>query len=608
MTGPNGRLRDDAREDPEALPGESLECEPEEQPRTAEQLVRMALERYRFGRTDKDEPFAVLRDGPNVAVMLKGSADALRAKLAREYRQQFGRTPGASALADALNVLHGEALDAEPEPVFLRLAPHEDGVVIDLGDASGRAVIVHANGWKIAERSPVLFRRTALTGMLPVPERGGQLDELRELLNVTDESWPAIVGWLVAAFLPDIPHAVLLLSGLQGTGKSSAARLLVLLVDPSAAPLRSEPRNLDQWQIAASGSWVVVVDNLSSIPGWLSDAICRAATGDGLVKRKLYSDSDLAVLSFRRVVALTSIDAGALRGDLGERLLLIDLEPIPEAARRTEREIDELFSEKLPRLFGACLDALAAVLAQLPEVRPQQLPRMADFGRVLAAADAAGITSGALDRIRNQQNRIAAEVIDADSFGTALAELARQRTRWQGTATELLEALLPNGEKPPHDWPKRNGVAGRIKRLAPALESQGVKAHVPKERSSKGRIITLEISGDGSSLPSLTSPAIGQLPGDAREDGDDVSRHVSTVAKDDHPWEEQAGDPVPGPPSATSVEPTSNPRLWDLSDEPEPTKVCPFCEGQRFRPSTCGKYQVCETCHPLPRPDCRRVG
>jgi hypothetical protein len=101
-----------------------------------------------------------------------------------------------------------------------------------------------------------------------------------------------------------MPHAVLLLSGFQGSGKSCAARVLVPLVDSPAAPLRSEPRDLEQWQVAASGSWAVATDNLSQISTWLSDAICKAATGDGLVKRKLYTDGELAVLAFRRAVLL----------------------------------------------------------------------------------------------------------------------------------------------------------------------------------------------------------------------------------------------------------------------------------------------------------------
>lgn len=128
----------------------------------AEQLVRLALEYYRFGRTDRNEVFAVEADGPNVAIMLRGNGDALRARLAKLYRQRTGRTPGSSSLSDALNVLAGMALDAGPEPVHLRLASHGDSIVVDLGDAAGRAVIVGPGGWEVVERSPVLFRRSEL--------------------------------------------------------------------------------------------------------------------------------------------------------------------------------------------------------------------------------------------------------------------------------------------------------------------------------------------------------------------------------------------------------------------------------------------------------------
>jgi hypothetical protein len=48
------------------------------------------------------------------------------------------------------------------------------------------------------------------------------------------------------------------------------------------------------------------LDNLSTVPDWLSDSICRAVTGDGDVRRKLYTDGEHAVFSFRRAVAITS--------------------------------------------------------------------------------------------------------------------------------------------------------------------------------------------------------------------------------------------------------------------------------------------------------------
>ena len=82
---------------------------------------------------------------------------------------------------------------------------------------------------------------------------------------------------------------------------------------------------------AAAGSWVVALDNLSGIPPWLSDSLCRAVTGDGSVKRALYTDAGLSIVSFRRCVIVNGIDVGAVRPDLGERLAVVDLKRIDGA-------------------------------------------------------------------------------------------------------------------------------------------------------------------------------------------------------------------------------------------------------------------------------------
>ena len=44
-----------------------------------------------------------------------------------------------------------------------------------------------------------------------------------------------------------MPHPILALTGEQGTAKSTAARLVVELVDASPAPLRTQPREMRSW-------------------------------------------------------------------------------------------------------------------------------------------------------------------------------------------------------------------------------------------------------------------------------------------------------------------------------------------------------------------------
>lgn len=452
----------------------------------ADVLVDLARERYHVGLSNDGDAFGVAIDGPAIALTLRGGSAALRAALAKSYRAATGKTARASALTDALITLEGMAHDTVPVPVALRLADLNSSIVLDLGDPTGRVAVVTTDGWTIESASPVLMRRTALTGAMPEPQQAvpADLGLLRTLLNVDDDTWPLVVGWLVAALMPSFPHPLLMLGGEQGTGKSTAARLLTMLIDPSPAPLRSEPRDPEQWAIATAGSWCVCLDNVSHISGWLSDAICKAITGDGWVRRRLYSDSEPVVLTFRRAIMLTSIDPGAMRGDLGDRLLLVDLARIDDGQRRTESELHAAYEAMRPRLLGALLSALSRTLVTLPHVHLQAMPRMADFARVLAALDRAchELTGGrALELFLGQRSRIADEVVDGDSVAVAVVRLMENHERWSGTAGELLAAITPTPV--PKDWPANaRALSGRLRRLRPALLVSGIRHDAPSSK------------------------------------------------------------------------------------------------------------------------------
>lgn len=442
-------------------------------PSQATQLCQLAETSYRFTCTPSGEPFAVSLAGSNLARMLRGGRHSLRAELAAAYAEVNGRVPSSTALADAMAVLEGKAQRCEPVGLGLRVAGHGDGIVLDLGNSTGRVVVIEPGGWRVENRSPVLFRRTELTGELPVPEQAGRLEHLADLLNVAPASWDLLRGWLVAALHPDIPHPALLLGGEQGTGKSTAERLLAATVDPSPAQLRSSPRDIEQWSVAASGSWVVPLDNVSTIQPWLSDALCRAVTGDGFLKRRLYADNALTVLAFKRVVILSAIDPGALRGDLADRLLLIDLERIPPKRRRLDTDLDAAFRTAHGGILGGLLDLLAEVLRVLPNIHLDELPRMADFAKVLAAVDEIEGTS-ALATYVAQSERIATEVVEGDPLAEAVRGFAHKEGEWSGTAGELLKAIKAP-DPAPRDWPTNaKSLAAGIRRCAPALRTVGV--------------------------------------------------------------------------------------------------------------------------------------
>ncbi|MGW2092072.1 hypothetical protein [Promicromonospora sukumoe] len=434
-------------------------------------LVDLALKRYDLGCTPDGDAYAVPRTGGNVVRMLRGGRSSLRAELAKAYRQQTGAIAGQQALADALLVLQGTAGEAEPEDVHIRVAEHDGATWIDLGDAAEHVVRVGIDGWSVVTEAPVLFRRTALTGALPMPEEGGSLDDLWALLNVTEADRPLVLAWLVAALgWERIPHPMLALLGEQGTGKSSATKNLVQLVDPSPVPLRKPPRDADGWVTAAQGSWVVGLDNLSAIQPWLSDSLCRAVTGDGDVRRELFSDDGLAVFSFRRVLVMNGIDVGAMAPDLADRSIVVNLDRITEDRRRPESQLLTAWESAWPRVFGALLSQVRAAKARVRSVRLEAMPRMADFAMVLAALDQIHGTDS-LTAYADQANSAALDAVTSDPFLAALAEAITEP--WQGSAADLHALVQPDG-LPPRSWPRSvRAVAGVLKRNAPALRSAG---------------------------------------------------------------------------------------------------------------------------------------
>ncbi len=492
-------------------------------PSQSSELVRLAMSAYNFHSTTAGEPFAVPKQGPFVARMLRGGRDSLRAELADAFDESHGRPPSAQASADAMQVLEGRARRGQSIDPALRVARSGNDLVLDIGDPTGRVVVIRASGWDVVDKSPVLFRRTALTGELPIPERGGDLSKVRALLNISSEHFDLVIGVIVAVLEPDIPHPVVVIVGEQGTGKSTAARVISSFIDPSPAQLRTCPRDIEQFAVVVSASCVVALDNVSNLPHWLSDAICRASTGDAMVRRRLYTDNDLSVLAYRRAVVLNGIDLGALRGDLAERVARIELDRIAESDRKQDADVLDSWNRLHPRALGALLDLASGVLRVLPDVHIERLPRMADFAKVLAAVDQVRGTSS-LATYRGMAGSIAEDVVEDDPVASAIRRFIYQRKSWTGTAAALLDGIhMP--EPRPKDWPGTGqAMASLLKRTAPAFRSVGLEVHYNEDQ--RPRTWTLKADDRGEAK---TADAADELTECAPEQGKrDVSRRVSS--------------------------------------------------------------------------------
>ncbi len=469
----------------------------------------------------------------------KVASRAFREWLQHRCYQAEGKVPGAQAVQDAIGTVSGIAkFDAPAMPVHLRLAEHEGAIWLDLGDPDWTAVRVTKSGWEIISSTevPVRFIRRPAMQALPLPVRGGSVEELRPLVNLPDDdAWALYIGWLVGAFHPGGPYGVLSVSGEQGSAKSTACKLARRMIDPSVTDLRRPPKDERDIFIAAKSAWVSAYNNLSGLRPELSDALCALATDGGFATRALYTDEDEAVFAARRPVILNGIEEPASRSDLVDRTVVLSLRPIPEERRLEEAEVMARFGQVQPRVLGALLTAVSSALRNRGTVRLARKPRMADLAVwVTGAEEGLGWPPERfVDAYMGNRARAHVEVIENSLIGPPILALL-EAGPWEGTAAELLAALnaLRGATPPPAEWPRTpRGMSGALTRLAPNLRACGIAVEIaarPVGRD-KRKLIRLERAGTGPSA-SPAPPAEGADPGADAGDAECAEGRLPTLS------------------------------------------------------------------------------
>ena len=233
-----------------------------------------------------------------------------RSWLSYSYYKETGKAASSNAMQSALAVVEARAQFDSPEmKTHVRVAGHGGHVYLDLVDKDWRAVEMGPDGWRIVATPPVRFRRAGGMMALPEPRHGGNINDLRRFLNITDDGdFVLAVAWLLAALRDKGPYPIMVMSGEAGSAKSTLSSILRRMVDPNAAPQRSLPLDIRDLFVAANNSYALYFDNVSRLPHWLSDALCRLSTGGGFATRALYTDEDEKLFDAMRPIILNGVE------------------------------------------------------------------------------------------------------------------------------------------------------------------------------------------------------------------------------------------------------------------------------------------------------------
>ncbi len=499
-------------------------------------LVEMATMEAELFHDQHDTPYARVSIGNRRKIVRCRSAGFRRWLSSLAYETN-GRVPGSEAFSSALNVIEAKASIGTEYELSNRVA-HRDGKFwYDVGD--GTAFRIEGSGYEHDENPSILFATYAHQQPQTHPVPGGDVYKMFDFIEITDESPKLLtVAWLIATLVPDIPHPVLVIHGPQGSGKSSACRIFRSLVDPSSLGTMSFPRDHNELVQKLAHHYVAPFDNIDNLSPSQSDMLCRASTGEGFSKRQLYTDDEDVIYSYRRCVILNGINIAATRPDLLDRSLLIRLDRIPPEKRREEAKLEAAFKVAKPEILGGMFDALSEAIRIRPRIKPQVLPRMADFARWgCAIAIALGRTSDdfldAYQRNIRQQNR---EVLDGQPVAAAVEAFMHERDRWEGSSSKLLETLEVVAEAERIDirakaWPKApNILSRRLREVQPNLAEVGIGVETGIS-IGHGRGIRIN-RDDTVGIVGSTKPMENKdLGTDGTELLPSVSAEVSSVAK-----------------------------------------------------------------------------
>jgi len=420
--------------------------------------------------------------------------------LRRRYYEETGSAASAGAIRSAVNLLEARAqFDAPERTVHIRIAEHDGRTYLDVADKDWRAVQMGPDGWQVVTDPPVRFRRAAGMLPLPIPQRGGSIESLAAFLNLpTPDEFVLVVAWLLAALQQAGPYPLLVIAGEQGSAKTVLTKILRALIDPNVAPTRAPPREERDLMIAANNGHILAFDNLSGLPFWLSDALCRLASGGSFAVRRLFTDCDEVLFQAARPAILNGIEDVVCRSDLADRAIFLTLEPVADQRRRTERELWREFEAMRPRILGALFDAAAHGLRKRSHVCLERSPRMADFALWSTACETAFWPSGTFLRIYDANRRTAIEgAIEADPVAAFVREIMAVRGTWAGTASDLVRARMTSGEDVRDrtaGWPRNPAaLAGRLRRCQTLLRTVGIDIAFSREGRTGSRMIRMTL-------------------------------------------------------------------------------------------------------------------
>ncbi len=419
---------------------------------------------------------------------------------ATRFRDRFGVPPKIEALNQARIQIEARCGSSRQVELFNRVGWHNGKVYYDLTTPDYRGVVIDETGWDVVQL-PSIFRRYQHQAEQVVPVKSGDPKAILRFCNVGTDDHCLFMVAIATFFIPNIPHVILSQTGEQGSGKSNNSRKIKGLGDPSKVMLISTPKDLEQAQMTAEKHWISTFDNISKIYEWFSDFLCRGVTGEGDMKRSLYTNDDEFIRSYKRCFVLNGIGTSLWRADLLDRAIIFDI-PVLKTSR-AEKTMEDEWQRELPGILGGFFTAVSKAMSAFSQISGHEKFRMSDF------AQWGGALAGALGysqdeffkKYQESVDRKWQDTADDSTFAKRLIDLMEKHAGyWEGSAAELLSEISHDGDSETNIPKTAKWLSTELLRIAPVMRNVGVDItkKCKREPGTGRRLFTIRKTGSKS--------------------------------------------------------------------------------------------------------------
>jgi hypothetical protein len=409
---------------------------------------------------DAEDAFYIFHERDAVSLKFTRCNDILRAVARADYVKL-----NKDSLEQIQSILRCNALAKPCRPVNRRIAMDGEAHLIDLADPGRHQARVDQRGVTIVQSGVAIFSREKGYGELPMPviptdvaQAWGFLDPL--LLPVPEADREPLVAVMVEWLKSNSPHPILILIGQEGTGKSTLAGRITMVIDPSVG---KPPRVLHTeraFYSTAQSRHIMLMDNLSAhLKGKLEDHMCCSSDGRPIEVPELYTTAESRTLKMFIAWIITGISNQITRSDTLSRSWIIRVEKPQDG--RSEKALKTEFESARGQIFGALLFFLRESIQRGPGIEAAHKinPRLYEFlvtgesisqslghtpGSFLAAVDERRAAS-ARDWIKDDEFAAAVVKCVTDLFRNAKVPLPASAGSWKNWHTTPGYSVFQNG-------------------------------------------------------------------------------------------------------------------------------------------------------------------